>query len=219
VSDHPPSLIVLFTADLRANFELLPHVSAMIQRLRSALLSETAKPVLILDLGGVWDNDSWECLVTENRAPYLVLDAMGYAAANADGLDVDGIMGLQEAVQMRLLENTVPYRWQWRDITVNIGPKGAAPCVTWAQSPATGEICTVEAGCLQLYPQPGALGLVEVSWPELEVLQATAFPFNWDIRPDPSIVACVEFVQNEAKAYAERQSGSKNPGGTEDDGS
>ncbi|MBI5930765.1 MAG: hypothetical protein HY862_15755 [Chloroflexi bacterium] len=214
MSDHSssPSLMILFTAYLRANFELMPHVSAMIQRMRSALVAENPRPILILDLGGAWNEESWECQVTENRAPYLVLDAMSYAAVNADGLAVEDIMGMQETVQMRLLENTMPARWKWRDMTVYLGPHAAAPAVTWAldDPPFDGAIGVTENGCLRLYPQTGALGFVEAAWPSLEIIQAKTIPLSWDIRPDPSIVACVEFVQREAKSYAERNSRSQN---------
>ncbi len=207
-----PSLIVLFTANLRANFELMPHVSAMIQRMRSVLLAENPRPILLMDLGGAWDEDSWDCQVTENRAPYLVLDAMGYAAVHADGLGVEDIMGMQETVQMRLMENTLPVRWKWRDMVVNLGPNAPAPTVTWTldDSPSDGPIATAADGYLILHPQPGALGFVEATWPSLEIVQAKTIPFSWDIRPDPSIVACVEFVQREAKAYAERNARSQN---------
>ncbi len=207
-----PSLIVLFTANLRANFELMPHVSAMIQRMRSVLLAENPRPILLMDLGGAWDADSWDCQVTENRAPYLVLDAMGYAAVHADGLGIEDIMGMQETVQMRLMENTQPARWKWRDMVVNLGPNAAAPAVTWGRddSLSDGVIAEVVGGYLTLYPQLGALGFVEATWPSLEIVQDKAIPFSWDIRPDPSIVACVEFVQREAKAYAERTARSQN---------
>lgn len=208
MSDHSkfPSLVVLFTANLRANFELMPHVSTMIQRMRSALLAENPHPILLLDLGGAWDAASWECQVTENRAPYLVLDAMGYAAVYADGLRDEDIRGMQETVELRLMDNTRPASWKWRDMLVNLGPNAPLPCVTWAidDSAADGAIATGIEGCLMLYPQLGALGFVEAAWPSLKIVQAKTIPFSWDIRPDPSIVACVEFVQREAKAYAER---------------
>lgn len=208
MSDPSPSLslIVLFTANLRANFELMPHVSAMIQRMRSALLAENPRPILLIDLGGAWEAGSWECQVTENRAPYLVLDAMGYAAVYADGLADEDRWGMQETVELRLMDNTHPSSWKWRDRVVNLGPNAAAPAVTWAlnNSPDDGAIATTIDGCLMLYPPSGALGFVEAAWPSLEIVQAKTIPFSWDIRPDPSIVACVEFVQREAKAYAER---------------
>lgn len=202
----PSSLIVLFTANLGANFELMPHVSAMIQRVRSALLAEESRPILLIDLGGAWDADSWECQVTENRAPYLVLDAMGYSAVHADGLSEEDRWQMQETVELRLMNNSRPVSWKWRDMVVHLGPDAPAPAVTWAieNSPNEEEIAKTEAGYLMLYPLSGALGFVEAKWPSLEIIQAKTIPFSWDIRPDPSIVACVEFVQREAKAYAER---------------
>lgn len=207
-----PSLVILFTANLRANFELMPHMSAMIQRMRSVLLAEGPRPILLLDLGGAWEEGSWECQVTDNRAPYLVLDAMGYAAVHADGLDKNGILELQQSVQTHLLETTLPAQWSWRDMVVHLGPKASAPAVSWAVDPPPSDEAVAKSanGHLRLYPPTGALGFVEVAWPSLEIMQTKTIPFNWDIRPDPSIVACVEFVQREAKAYAERSARPKN---------
>jgi hypothetical protein len=202
-------LIVLFSAHLRADFDLLPRVSSTIQQIR-ATVPQARSPILLLDLGNAWAADSWACQVTGNRAPYLILDAMGYTAAHADGLDGSGIVGLQEVVQVRLLDDHRAYRWQRRNLTLNIGPTGEAPCVTWPLGqpfPSNAALYVAEHGRLTLFPQAGALGIVEVEWPQMQVVQATTIPFDRAIRPDPSIAACVGFVEREARFYAEKKKG------------
>jgi hypothetical protein len=209
MSDAPAvqSLIVLFTANLRADFARLPRLSSTIQQIRAAL-AQSPRPILLLDLGGAWSADSWVCQATANRAPYLVLDAMSYAAVRADGLDRDAIFGLQSTVQLRLLDDHLTYRWAWREVSVNIGPGGTAPCVTWAapgqQRPSPEAVCLGEHGRLTLFPLSDGLGFVEVVWPRMQVAQTRVIPIDPTARPDPSIVACVEFVEREARAYLDR---------------
>lgn len=208
-----PSLTILYTANLQADFDLMPRVFSTIQQVRQSL-PDGGWPFVLLDLGGAWSADAWICRATENRAPYLVLDAMGYNVARADGLDRAGIMGLQEAVQLRLLDDRMVYRWQWQDMSVNIGPRGEKPALTWAvpahdetQIDQSADFFVAEAGKVTLFSQQGELGMVQVTWPDMEAITARRIAFDDHTRPNPTIAAAIEFVEREARFYAQRNQG------------
>jgi hypothetical protein len=194
-------LIILFTSGLQSDFDLMPRVFTTIQHVRGQF-SDPPRPILLIDIGGVHSSDSWICQSTENRAPYLILDAMGYAVSRADGLDVGGIIGLQDVVQMKLMDDSIVYPWRWRDIIINIGSKGDVPCVSWnTHSPSTPahEIYTHESdGHLRLHRVDGAVGMIRANLPTLAVLESRRIAFSSSARPDPTIVAAIEFVEREA---------------------
>jgi hypothetical protein len=166
---------------------------------------------LLIDTGGVHNPDSWICQTTENRAPYLILDAMGYAVSRADGLDVGGIIGLQAVVQIKLMDNSIVYPWRWRDIIINVGSKGDAPRVSWmseTSQPLPNDIYTYESdGHLRLHRVDGALGFIKATLPNLTVLESKRIAFSATARPDPTIVAAIEFVEREAQYYAQKRGG------------
>ena len=209
-----PSLTILYTANLQADFDLMPRVFSTIQRVRRSL-PDGGWPFLLLDLGGACNTDTWICQATENRAPYLVLDAMGYNAVRADGLDRAGIMSLQPAVQLRLLDDRMVYRWQWQDMSVNIGPRGEKPAITWTiaatstQAEESADFFIAEGGRVTLFLLKGELGMIQLVWPEMEVVAARCIAFDDPVRRDPTIAAAIEFVEREARFYAQRNQGTK----------
>lgn len=206
MSDTQP-VTILFTANLRANLAQMPYVATTLRRARHRSASEEPLPTLVLDVGGAWAADAWVCQVTGNRAPYLILDAMGYHVARADGLDVGGILGLREVVSLFLMDDSIVYTWRMQGVTLNVGPKAEPPAVTWPVplAPAEGgELLDAEAGRLTLYPPDGYVGKAVVEWPSMTVIEAQRVPFATD-RPDPSIIETVKFVEYEARAYHRRQ--------------
>jgi hypothetical protein len=187
----------------------MPYLATTIRQARASSATVSPSPVLLIDLGGVWASDAYICQVTENRAPYLILDAMGYHVARADGLDVGGILGLRESVQVTLMDDSVVYRWHSHGITINVGPKGETPAITWplvnTLSP-TNVVAESANGRLMLYAPDGYLGKVEAQWPSMTIERAERIPFDRS-RPDPSIIEMVKFVEYEARAYERRQKG------------
>ncbi|NDJ85071.1 MAG: hypothetical protein GYB66_04215 [Chloroflexi bacterium] len=204
----PHDVMILYTANLKADFGLLPRLFTLIQQTRQRH-HRAPQDTLLLDLGSAWTTQSWICQATENRAPYLVMDAMGYHVIRADGLDVGGIIGLQEVVQARLIDDSVVYRWRQQEVTIHIGPKAGPPCIKWPSdsTPETGTAYTHSPGCLTIYPPHHALGHVTVQWPAMSVQTSEQIPFDRSARPDPSIVAAIEFVESEARYYAGKKRG------------
>ena len=72
------SLNLLYTANLRGDIALLPRLFTCLQRLKASLEGTT----LMLDLGGACADEAWHCRDTGGRSMYIVLDGMGYHAAN-----------------------------------------------------------------------------------------------------------------------------------------
>ncbi len=195
-------LTIIYTAHLAADFALMPYVFSIIQDIRNTQVSH---PMLLLDVGGATSSESWICQVTENRAPYLVLDAMGYHVVRADGLSVNGILGLQPSVQTRLVDDSVVYRWRRGEMQVNVGARAQAPGVAWLFEEADAQFFAVEQGQLMLFPIRGAVGWIQVRWPEFSIIDARRISFDSARRPDPTIVSAIEFVEREAQSYAHKK--------------
>ncbi len=203
-------LHILYTAYLRANFDLMPRVFTLIQQVRRRF---TPEATLLLDLGNAWSAESWVCQVTNNRAPYLILDAMGYNVVRADGLSAEGIMGLQEATQVRLIGEQGYERWAKGEMVVNIGSNIKVPGIDWAATATMGsetEMAVVASGRLILTPLAATLGYVVVHWPDLTIIEGRRFAFNFKGRPDPTIISAIEFVEREAQYYAQKNKGRMN---------
>lgn len=202
-------LNILFTANLQGNFGVLPYLATTLRIARMQSSAEISRPTLVLDLGGAWSAENWLCRATENRAPYLILDAMGYTVARADGLDVGGILGLRPSVQVVLLDDSVAFKWRKDDITLNIGRPAQTPAVRWAlanEKPTLPEQWYAEnEGQILLYPPPDYVGKLVIEYPSLTIIESEQLPIRAN-RPDPSILEMVKFVEQEARAYQERQS-------------
>ena len=72
---------LLYTANLQGELTLLPRLFTLIQQERRAATG----PTLLLDLGDSCALSAWVCQATHGRAPFLVLDSMGYDAALIGG--------------------------------------------------------------------------------------------------------------------------------------
>lgn len=74
-------LTILYTAKIRGDLTLLPRLYTFLQKLKA----EAQHPVLLLDLGESCVDDVWHCAATGGRSTLVVLDGMGYHAANVTG--------------------------------------------------------------------------------------------------------------------------------------
>lgn len=74
-----PTLTILHTANLQARFDQMTRLGTLIQRERAAANAEQ-RQVLLLDAGGSSTKDIWQSDVTQGRANYLLLEALGYDA-------------------------------------------------------------------------------------------------------------------------------------------
>ncbi len=180
----------------------MPYLATIIRRERGQF------PTLLLDVGGAASSDNWLCQATENRAPYIVLDAMGYTLARADALDVGGILGLRKTVNLFLTDDSISYTWRYQDIELHVGPVSVAPCITWTlpgwEVDFGNEIYQQhDEGVLWIAEPDGYLGKIIADYPAMMVTRAEKIPFVRK-QPDPSIVEMVKFVEWEARAYLKR---------------
>lgn len=205
---------LIYTANLRADFERMPRIFTTIQNMRQGF-GTAPHPFLLMDIGGAWSNNVWESRVTEHRAPYLLLDAMGYHVARADGLDLGAIMGLQTVVQTRLIDDTVLFHWQWRDIQIAVGAQAKLkdkPSIGWSmkeQSPSSSDTVFYETNGQKLiiFPLNEHFGYLEIEWPSMMVRSAKQIAFDDHAKPDPTVMATIEYVQSEAQFYDRKQKG------------
>jgi 2',3'-cyclic-nucleotide 2'-phosphodiesterase (5'-nucleotidase family) len=204
------TVTLLYTANLRGDLALLPHLFTLIQSERRT----SGGLVLLLDLGDTCSLESWVCRATQGRAPFLVLDGMGYDAVLIGGPEKVPI----PPPSLRLLAaNMVMAVVVWnrarpltrRGITLTIAP-GAAPLPD--HSPAIRVDRSTHA--LPETHDPvvtlgdvahGHLARVDLAWPEWTVQAARLLAVSPDVPADPTIAALVEFVESEARHYAQQQ--------------
>ena len=92
-------LTVLYFNDLHGRLEQLPRLFHLARRERAAAEAD-GRQVLLLDAGDTSDRQRWECDVTQGRAAYILLEAMGVQASvpgNVETLDW-GRVGLARMV-------------------------------------------------------------------------------------------------------------------------
>lgn len=192
-------LTILYTHDLRGNLSVLPQLATWIDRLKQG-----RGAVCVLDIGGSCAPDVWHCVATQGRSTAVVLDAMGYHAANiADALDAPNRAKLARTTQMALLDSQHIWRYhvpphQEAGIVVAIDPQPALTlCIVARPHPQT----TLEGGILYLGAvAPLSVGVVTVNLLQstLERLEAQPMPVN--LPPNATISGVVDFVEEEAQS-------------------
>jgi hypothetical protein len=179
--------LILYTSQLRGQIELLPMLFTFMRTLRAQY---SAERTLLLDLGGACADDIWHCAATEGRSMLIVMDAMGYHAANVNGyLSADGRAKVAGVVSLSLVTEAAPYIQQdglriWLTLTERT-------------QRINGDLRLAKLMARQV-------GLVRVSAAgTLSTHQALELPPN--TAPDPTIAGVVDFVLNEAAFYRKKK--------------
>jgi hypothetical protein len=205
-----PSLVtVLYTAHLAGEIALLPRLFTLIsQECRAA-----SGPVILLDLGDTCAVEAWVCRATQGRAPFLVLDSMGYDGALIGGPEAVPIppSSLRQLLGKLIMPVIVWNRTGTitkRGITVTLAP-GNAPL------PDQGPVIRIDRSTAAL-PESGAPGVmlgdvaqgqlarVDLAWPEWFVQSARVIELEVGTPVDPTVAAVVELVENEARTIAQQ---------------
>lgn len=200
----PSTVTLLYTANLKGELTLLPRLFTLIQRERRV----SGGLVLLLDLGDTCSLESWVCRATQGRAPFLVLDGMGYDAALIGGPEKVPIppSSLRKLAGSLLMDVVVWNRARAltrRGITLTIAP-GDAPL------PDGGPAIRVDRSTEALpgIHEPGVtlgdvahgvLARVDLAWPEWTAQSARTLAVSPEVSPDPTVAALVEFVESEAR--------------------
>lgn len=200
-------LVVLYTASIRGDLDLLPRLHTFIRQLKSQLVQHRT---LLLDLGDSCAAGVWHCDLTDGRSTLIVLDAMGYDAANVSGfLTAEGRKKLAGNVSVALIDHA--HTWQDGDVFVTNGTRRGEPplhpyCLHIALTPATST--RIDGGTLHLAAvAAGQVGMARAASAggTLTLLAHEVFDMPATTLPDPTIAGTVEFVTSEARQYQKKK--------------
>ncbi len=205
--DAPLSLTLLYTAGIAGDLALLPRLHTFLQRLKPGDTRNT----LLLDLGGSCSDAVWHCRATGNRSALIVLDGMGYHAANVEGLlDAENRAKLAQRVTLALVDR----QNEW---LCHLSPAAEGGIVTrlqpvensaWLQimlKPS--ESTCLEGKVLRLQGvYAGQVGEAAVDMRgESSLVSACIHVMPADTPPNPSIAGAVDFVLSEARLFQRKQ--------------
>jgi hypothetical protein len=200
---------LLYTAHLAGEIALLPRLFTLIGQERRA----AAGPVILLDLGDTCAVEAWICRATQGRAPFLVLDSMGYDGAVIGGPEAVPIppSSLRQLLGKLIMPVIVWNRTRSitkRGVTVTLAPGSDS-------HPDQGPVIRIDRAAPAL-PEIGVPGLtlgdvaqgqiarVDMAWPAWTVQSARVTNVEPDTPVDPTVAAVVELVENEARLYAQQ---------------
>jgi hypothetical protein len=214
------SLAIFYTANIRGDLELLPRLHTFIRQLKAqpivdedevmlCAVEPLARRTLLLDLGASCAPDVWHCTETEGRSTLLVLDAMGYHAANISGiLTPESRIKLDSNfLKIALVDESHPWQDKGVFITTNLGDNRShdlriilSPQKTTRTDGHTLQLSAVNAaqvGMLQVGSRDGN-GTLAIHAHEI-------FTMSSNTLPDPTIAATVDYVLSEARYHQKRK--------------
>ena len=211
------TVTLLATAHLAGELALLPRLFTLITQERRA----AAGPVILLDLGDTCSAESWVCRATLGRAPFLVLDSMGYDAALIGGpeqvpIPLPSLKKLVDGLGLSLIVWNRAFRLTKQGITITIAPGAASlpadePAVRIDRSievlPDVGAPPHAGAPPTLGDVAQGTLARVDLHWPAWTVEAARWIPLAPATLPDPTIAAVVDLVETEARRTMQHQGG------------
>jgi len=179
------TLHLLVTANSGGDLDYLPRLHTALQTHKKKLVGA----VLLIDSGGAWSAAVEICRLTENRAPYLVMDAMGYDLIFADGLSPADLTRVQAQVAVRLTT----------DIRAIIKGEGYHLLLERHPNPAP----VLNGENLRL-PSPPKNAILHLSLTAERLEGFSLLPVEG--QPDPTIAGTIEFVVSEARYYHKKLS-------------
>ena len=213
--EKPLSLTLLYTAKIAGDLPLLPRLFTFLQQLRA----ESRQPALLLDLGGSCADDVWHCRETGGRSTLIVLDAMGYHAANVAGtLDDRNREILAEQVTMGLVDAGCD--WQYHvppasDDSIHFRLRARKDAARLQIVLFPEERTAIEGNAIFLGAvDAGHVGEASVDLRDTPTLiAARAHEIPPDTQPNASIAGTVEFVEQEARLTAKKRRHLRSPEG------
>lgn len=195
---------ILYSSHLRGHLDLLPRLHTFMTGLQRQHTGRTLK----LDAGFACDDSVWHCGQTGGRSALLVLDAMGYTAANThDFLTPQG--------REKLLANLMGMAALGADDLWT--QDGVVITTAQASPPGDFDLHIVLHGGVETRLDGRTLHLAAVRAGQVGVVQIGPSEDNGRLRirhqqvltmptstlPDPTIAATVEFVLSEARYYGQ----------------
>ncbi|MCA9911844.1 MAG: hypothetical protein KC496_00780 [Anaerolineae bacterium] len=198
-------LTIFYTDNLRGDLARLPRLHSFLQQQRQRFEHQP----LLIDLGNSCAPDVWHCRATEGRSTLIVLDAMGYHAANVVGVvDESRRDDLRSSLGLGLLDERRSWRYaippvQDADLVVAVVPVPALKlCVVAAPAAET----SLKNRVLKLQsPADGSIGMVQVDVSAQVILHTEMLALPSGLKADPTISATVDFVEDEARFYQKKR--------------
>jgi hypothetical protein len=194
-------ITIIYTHNLHGKLDLLPKLHTLIRR-----LMRDYNDVVLLDMGGSCAADVWHCDTTGGRSALLVMDGMGYDAANIVGLLADGARErMPDTMRLTLID--ADSTWERDDLIVAAARIDDSDKIQVVMQPV--DEARVEDGIF--FPQTlsaGQVGVAQIgAYDEtVELFAHAVHPLPANTRPDPTIAGTVDFVLSEARYYQKRQS-------------
>lgn len=211
---------ILYTANLWGSIELLPQLQTFIRKLRVLPIDEgddvlicAVQPVpvrtILLDLGNACAPDAWHCTATHGRSMLIGLDAMGYHAANVEGVLTDDSRERLKANLLGLalvdahtpsIENDVALMYKGGSQTLPY-----SLCVQLSPAQTTFldgnhlKLASVEAGYI-------GSAHVQMTANEPRLVGHGVHEMPRATPPDPTIAGAVDFILSEARQFQKKQS-------------
>jgi hypothetical protein len=216
------SLTILYTANIHGDLEILPRLHTLIRQLKTQPIVEEdevmlcaveplARRTLLLDLGDSCAPDVWHCAETEGRSTLLVLDAMGYHAANVSGLLTPESRAKLDSNFLKIALVDEFHPWNERGIFVSAKAGDRADALYDLRIVLSPQEKTRLNGHTLHLAMVNAVqvGMVQVGSRDgngsLALYAHEIFTMNMNALPDPTIAATVEYVLSEARYHQKRK--------------
>lgn len=198
-------LTILYTQNIRGDLQYLPRLYTFLQNLKHKFDSKA----LLLDIGNACADDVWHCEVTKGRSTVTVMDAMGYHAVN-----VADFMGDSERDSLATNVSTglVTERHMWRYF---VPPLRDEDIVIAGQATPAMKLCIIaspaeqnllENRMLHLKTlEKSEIGLVQVDMQKMAITKEEIFTPPKGFKPNASIAASVELIEEEARFAQKRR--------------
>jgi len=196
------SLTIFYTYQIGGDLQLLPRLYSFLQQLKAQYDAKA----LLLDLGAACVPGVWHCDVTGGRSTLIVMDGMGYHAANVSGYLATGE---RRKLQSNISTGLVDAQHSWRYAVPPVRDEGIivsskrSPALTLCLIAAAAAATRLDKRSLHLQAvDKGEVGIVQLSLrPSPTITHRAMVAMPAQLKPDATIAATVEFVQDEARYY------------------
>ena len=217
-------LTILYTANLRGQIDLLPRLHTFMRHLRTqrvededevmlCALEPPQRRFLLLDLGESCSPEVWHCAVTGGRSMLIVLDAMGYHAANVSNMLTEEGRARLEANLLNIALVDPETGWQQENIRVTCGEKRPHSAYGGgSEGEARLKVILTPAAETRLDQRTLRLAAVQAGQVGVVHLNTLAAITAHDVLtlplgtpPDPTITATADFVLSEARLFQRKR--------------
>jgi hypothetical protein len=192
-------LTIFYTSRLRGDLALLPRLYTFLRALRER---HAVHRLLLLDLGESCDPAVWPCGLTGGRSMLIALDAMGYDAANVEGILTPELReALLPSVRLALVDRDHP--WVHDEWTVCVG---SIPTLHINLMPAS-RVSVEGQGVRLAAVEAGQVGSVTLQRSSgcVTVTDARVLNLPSKTLPDSTIAGVVDFITAEARYLQKRR--------------